>query len=108
MLNDSQAEPSTKGDGGSLMLYMVIERFKNRDAKAVYRRFREKGRMAPDGLAYVESWVETNFDRCFQLMECGDGRLLEQWAAHWRDLVEFEFVPVRRSKEAVEIIAPEL
>ena len=82
------------------MLYMVIEGFKNRDAKAVYRRFREKGRMAPDGLCYVESWVETNFDRCFQLMECGDVRLLEQWADRWRDLVEFEFVPVRRSKEA--------
>ena len=90
------------------MLYMVIERFKNRDAKAVYRRFREKGRMAPDGLTYVESWVETNFDRCFQLMECEDVRFLEQWAARWRDLVEFEFVPVRRSKEAVELIAPEL
>ena len=90
------------------MLYMVIERFKNRDAKAVYRRFREKGRMAPDGLLYVESWVETNFDRCFQLMECEDVRLLEQWAAHWQDLVEFEFVPVRRSKEAVELITPEL
>jgi hypothetical protein len=90
------------------MLYMVIERFKNRDAKAVYRRFREKGRMAPDGLAYVESWVETNFERCFQLMECDDARLLEEWASHWRDLVEFEFVPVRRSKDAVEILAPEL
>jgi uncharacterized protein DUF3303 len=60
------------------MLYMVIERFKNRDAKAVYRRFREKGRMAPDGLFYVESWVETNFDRCYQLMECEDGHLLEE------------------------------
>jgi Protein of unknown function (DUF3303) len=90
------------------MLYMVIERFKNRDAKAVYLRFREKGRMAPDGLAYVDSWVETNFDRCFQLMECGDMHLLEQWAADWRDLVDFEFVPVRHSKEAVEIITPEL
>jgi len=90
------------------MLYMVIERFKNREAKAVYRRFREQGRMAPDGLAYVESWVETNFDRCFQLMECDDMHLLEQWAAHWRDLVDFEFVPVRHSKEAVEIITPEL
>jgi hypothetical protein len=56
----------------------------------------------------VESWVETNFDRCFQLMECGDVRLLEQWAAHWQDLVDFEFVPVRRSKEAVEIITPKL
>jgi hypothetical protein len=90
------------------MLYMIIERFKNRDAKAVYRRFREKGRMAPDGLVYVESWVEANFDRCFQLMECGDGRLMEEWADQWRDLVDFEFVPVRRSKEAVEIITPEL
>ena len=90
------------------MLYMVIERFKNRDAKAVYRRFREKGRMAPDGLVYVDSWVETSFDRCFQLMECGDLRLLNEWADRWRDLVDFEFVPVRRSKEALEIIAPEL
>jgi len=90
------------------MLYMVIERFKNRDAKAVYRRFHEKGRVAPDGLAYVDSWVETNFDRCFQLMERGDARLLEGWANHWRDLVEFEFVPVRPSKEAVEIITPQL
>jgi hypothetical protein len=90
------------------MLYMVIERFKNRDARAVYRRFREKGRMATEGLTYVESWVETNFDRCFQLMECDDPHLLEQWAAHWRDLVDFEFVPVRRSKEAAEIVAPGL
>jgi hypothetical protein len=90
------------------MLYMVIERFKNRDAKAVYRRFREKGRMAPDGLTYVESWVETNFDRCFQLMECVDERFLKEWANHWQDLVDFEFVPVRPSKEAVEIITPEL
>lgn len=90
------------------MLYMVIERFKNRDAKAVYRRFRDRGRMSPAGLTYVESWVETNFDRCFQLMECDDAKLLEQWATNWQDLVEFEFVPVRRSKEAVEIITPQL
>jgi hypothetical protein len=90
------------------MLYMVVEQFKNRDAQAVYRRFRDRGRMAPEGLTYVASWVETNFDRCFQLMECGDAGLLEEWAQHWRDLVEFEFVPVRLSKEAVEIIAPEL
>ena len=89
------------------MLYLVIERFKNRDAAAVYRRLRDKGRMTPEGLRYVDSWVETNFDRCFQLMECADARLLEQWAAHWRDLVDFEFVCVRRSKEAAEA-APEL
>ena len=87
------------------MLYMVLERFKNRDAKAVYGRFREKGRMAPEGLNYIDSWVEANFDRCFQLMECDDARLLEEWADRWRDLMEFEFVPVRRSKEAAELIA---
>ena len=87
---------------------MVIERFKNRDAKAVYLRFRERGRMAPAGLTYVESWVETNFDRCFQLMECQDVQLLDHWAAHWQDLVDFEFVPVRSSQEAVAIMAPEL
>jgi hypothetical protein len=90
------------------MLYLVIERYKNRDAKAVYLRFREKGPMAPDGLAYVNSWVETNFDRCFQLMECADARFLEQWAVHWRDLVDLEFIPVRSSKEAVEVLTPQL
>jgi hypothetical protein len=90
------------------MLYMVIERFKNRDAASIYRRFREKGRMTPQDLSYVDSWVETSFDRCFQLMECEDARLLEQWAANWRDLVEFEFVPVRTSKQAAELISPKL
>ena len=63
------------------MLFMVIERFKNRDAKAVYRRFRDQGRGAPDGLKYVNSWIEPNFDRCFQVMECDDARLLQQWIA---------------------------
>ena len=88
------------------MLYMVIERFKNRDAQAVYRRFREKGRMAPDGLAYIGSWVETNFDRCFQVMECDDATLLEKWADRWRDLVDFEFVPVLTSEQAAAAVAP--
>lgn len=50
------------------MLFMVVERFKNRDPEEVYRRFQEKGRMMPEGLKYVESWIEANFDRCFQLM----------------------------------------
>lgn len=87
------------------MLYMVIEPPKNRDAQAIYRRFREKGRMMPDGVSYLDSWVEENFDRCFQLMECNDTQLLEQWASHWRDLMEFEFVPVRRSREVVEMMS---
>jgi Protein of unknown function (DUF3303) len=76
------------------MVFMVIEHFKNRDAVAIYRRFREQGRMMPEGLNYVGSWVEANFDRCFQLMECDDLRLLQQWVLQWQDLGEFEIVPV--------------
>ncbi|MGH7455474.1 MAG: DUF3303 domain-containing protein, partial [bacterium] len=72
------------------MLFMVIERFKNRDALPIYRRVRERGRMMPEGLKYVGSWIEANFDRCFQLMECDDARLLQQWVVQWRDLAEFE------------------
>ena len=88
------------------MLFMVIERFGGRErAAAVYRRFREQGRMAPEGLKYVGSWVEADFGRCFQLMECEDPGLLEEWAAHWQDLVEFEFVPVVTSAEAAESMA---
>jgi hypothetical protein len=88
------------------MLFMVVERFKNQDAAAVYRRFRERGRMLPDGLKYVESWVESNYDRCFQLMECNDPGLFQQWMAHWQDLVEFEVVPVVPSKEAADAVSP--
>ena len=90
------------------MLVMVIERFKGRDARAVYRRFRDAGRAMPEGLDYVDSWVEANFDRCFQLVECDDARLLQQWAAAWADLVEFEFCPVTPSKQAVAAVAPYL
>ena len=81
------------------MLFMVVERFKNRDARAVYARAREQG------LVYVASWVETNWDRCFQLMECEDAALLEVWADRWRDLVDFEFVPVMTSAEASAAMA---
>ena len=90
------------------MLFMVIERFKNNDAAAVYRRFRERGRMLPEGLKYVESWTETDFGRCFQLMECDDPELFRQWTARWDDLVEFEIAAVLTSKEAAEAIAPTL
>ena len=90
------------------MLFMVIERFKNRDARAVYRRFQERGRMAPAGLPYVGSWIEANFDRCFQLMECDDPRLLQQWIIQWQDLIEFEIVPVVPSQETVETVTPML
>jgi Protein of unknown function (DUF3303) len=84
------------------MMFMVIERFKNRDAKPIYDRFNEKGRMLPEGLAYVGSWVEDNFDRCFQLMECDDARLFEDWLAQWRDLADFEIIHVVSSAEAAE------
>ena len=84
------------------MLFMVIERFKNRDAKAVYARAREKGRMLPDGVKYVASWVMVDFDRCFQIMEADDARMLDEWTKRWDDLVEFEIVPVMTSQEAAE------
>jgi hypothetical protein len=90
------------------MLFMVIERFRNGDAAAVYRRFREQGRMMPEGLEYVESWVESNFNQCFQLMRCDNPGLIEEWITHWQDLVEFEVVPVVTSKEAAAAISPSL
>ncbi len=88
------------------MLFMVIERFRDRDAKAVYRRFRQQGRQAPEGLVYKGSWIEANFDRCFQLMECDDPRLLQAWALRWHGLIDFEFIPVVPSQETQETIAP--
>lgn len=86
------------------MLFMVIEKFKDRNVLAVYRRSREKGRMLPNGLTYIDSWVETNFDRCFQLMECDDPTLFQQWVVQWQDLVDFEIVPVMPSREATKTI----
>lgn len=90
------------------MLFMVVERFKNGDAAAVYRRFRERGRMMPEGLKYVESWTAADFDRCFQLMECEDARLFGEWVARWEDLVDFEIVPVVTSGEATAVMTPGL
>ena len=89
------------------MLFMVIERFKNRNAKPVYRRLAETGRSMPDGLKYIDSWVEPNFDRCFQLMETDDLSLFQRWIASWTDLVEFEIVPVVSSAETRRIFGSE-
>jgi hypothetical protein len=89
-------------------LYMVIERFKDGDAASVYRRFRDNGRLAPEGLAYVSSWVDTNLERCYQLMETDNPLLLDQWIAGWSDIVDFEVHPVITSAEAAERIAPHL
>jgi hypothetical protein len=90
------------------MLYMVIERFKEPGAVAVYRRARDRGRMLPEGLEYVSSWVDLDYHRCFQLMETDDPRLFDAWIAQWQDLVEFEVVPVRPSAEASALITPRL
>jgi hypothetical protein len=89
-------------------LYMVVEHFKNKDAVAVYRRFRDRGRMAPEGLRYLSSWVDENFERCYQLMATENPSLLDKWMANWSDLVNFEVHAVVTSQEAAERIEPRL
>ena len=88
--------------------YLIVEHFRNGDAVPVYRRFRERGRMAPDGVNYISSWVTPDLTRCYQIMEAPDRTLLERWMANWSDLVEFEVHPVITSKEASERLAPKL
>ena len=89
------------------MLFMIVERFKDRDPVPVYRRVRDAGRTLPDGLTYVGSWIEPNFDRCFQLMECDDATLLQQWVLSWRGTgVSFEIVPVVPSIATRQTVAP--
>lgn len=89
-------------------LYMLIERFKSGDAVSVYRRFRDRGRMQPEGLVYVSSWIDEQRWICYQLMETSDPRKLEQWMAQWRDLIDFEAYPVISSREAFEKVSPRL
>jgi hypothetical protein len=88
------------------MLYMVVESYKNGDPVPVYERFHARGRMLPDGLTYVASWVETGRARCFQLMETADPSTFAAWTAHWEDLVDFEIVPVITSAEAAADVSP--
>jgi hypothetical protein len=90
------------------MLFMCIETFKDQDAKAVYRRFRDRGRQMPDGLAFVGSWVTADLDRCFQLMECDDVTLLQQWIVQWSDLIHFEILPVVPGKDVAAALASRL
>lgn len=88
------------------MLFMLIERFKDNDMLPIYKRIRDEGRMFPEGLKYIDSWVEPNFSRCFQLMECDDLRLLQEWILKWRGSgATFEIVPVVSSKETQEVVA---
>ena len=90
------------------MLYMVIEHFKQGAAPEVYRRAREQGRMMPDGLEYVSSWIDLDFTTCYQVMRTDDVSLFAAWVEAWKDLVDFEIVPVRTSAEAAQIMAPQL
>ena len=87
------------------MLFMIIEEFRNGDAAAVYERYGKHGRLAPDGLHYVASWVTQDFRRCFQIMECEDARLLDTWISHWQDLVDFQVIPVVTSAEAAAVFS---
>jgi Protein of unknown function (DUF3303) len=95
--------------GEDTMLFMVIERFQDNDMVPIYKRVRDGGRMLPDGLKYIDSWVEPNFSRCFQLMECDDLKLFQQWALMWRGSgATLEIVPVVSSKETRDVVAPHL
>ena len=90
------------------MLFMVIETFRGQDAKAVYGHFREHGRMMPDGLSFVASWTAADLSRCFQVMECDDVTLLQQWAAAWTEVVELEIVPVTEGGKTAAALAEQL
>src|SRR5436189_6379635 len=90
------------------MLYMIIERYLHGDALPVYRRFRERGRMAPEGLSYVGSWVTQDLTTCYQVMECDDERLLTEWMPQWEDVLEFEYIPVMTSGDASAAVSDRL
>jgi hypothetical protein len=89
------------------MLYLIVEDFRG-NPEAVYRRFRDQGRLAPEGVGYVSSWVTKDLQRCYQIMECEDLALLQQWMSRWSDLVGFEVIPVMTSSEAALLIGPRL
>jgi Protein of unknown function (DUF3303) len=86
---------------------MIVEHYKDDDPGPVYERFRTRGRLAPDGLRYVSSWVDEPMQRCFQVMEAPDRRLVDAWIAEWSDLVDFEVIPVITSAEAAARVAPD-
>lgn len=88
------------------MLYMIVERFKNRDAAPVYRRYREQGRLANENTEYVASWVDEDLATCFQVMKAKSRQDIDDWISHWDDLVDFEVIPVLTSDEALQKISP--
>ena len=90
------------------MLFMLIETFRNQDAKAIYRRLRDKGRALPDGLSFISSHVSADLGRCFQLMQTDDATLLQRWVADWSDLAQFEIVPVVGGSDTAKALAASL
>jgi hypothetical protein len=90
------------------MLFMVVEHFRNRDPLPVYRRFRDRGRMAPEGVQYISSWVDDKLERCFQIMETNERSLLDRWIEKWSDIIDFEVFPVFSSNEAAARVASQL
>jgi hypothetical protein len=90
------------------MLFVIVERFRDGNPVPVYRRFRDNGRMAPDGLRYVNSWVSADLTTCYQVMECDDRALLDQWMANWSDIMDFEVIPAMTSAQAAAAVAPKL
>jgi hypothetical protein len=82
------------------MLFLIIERFKNGDPRPVYERFAARGRLAPEGVNYVNSWVTEDLATCFQVMDSPNRELLDAWIANWKDIVDFEVQPVLTSAEA--------
>jgi Protein of unknown function (DUF3303) len=90
------------------MLFMVLERFRGHDGKAVYRKLRERGRMMPDGLRFVTSYVSADLGRCFQLMETDDITTLQRWVAEWCDVMDFEIIPVVEGKDTRAALEPDL
>ncbi|MEP6762951.1 MAG: DUF3303 family protein [Gemmatimonadaceae bacterium] len=90
------------------MLFMIIEKFRDGNPVPVYRRFRDKGRLAPAGLTYVSSWVTDDLKRCYQVMECENRTLIDEWVAAWSDIVDFEVITVITSAEAAATVAPRL
>ena len=86
------------------MLFMVVEHFERGKAKEIYRRLQERGRMMPEGLKYLDSWISADFNCCWQLMECDDTRLFQEWVLQWEDLFELEIIPVVSSKETKQVV----
>ena len=90
------------------MLFMVVEHFKNKDALPVYRRFRDSGRLAPESVQYISSWVDDKLEHCFQIMEAAERDLIDRWIENWSDIVDFEVFPVLTSKEAAARVSARL